>query len=143
MILTDRLHRNAVESQINELGIHRSQHLALRYISYEGKDATQTDIAKALEISPAAVTVTLKKLEKSGLITRTPQESDARANSIELTEEARILLKKSCAIFKSVNAAMCEGITEEELDVFISCTNKMIENLKKYSSEKDTEGKAD
>ena len=141
MILADRLHRNAVEARINELGIHRSQHMALMYISCCGKAVTQTDIAKALEISPAAVAVTLKKLEKSGLITRAPQKGDARANSIVLTDEAKALVKRSGDIFTSVDRAMCEDIPDEELDRLISCMTKMIDNLKKYTSGDNREEK--
>ena len=130
MMLADRLHRNAVESAINELGIHRSQHMVLMYISCCGRTVSQTDIAKALEISPAAVAVTLKKLERSGLITRSQRENDARTNSIELTEEAKRIVARSGEIFGEVDTAMCEGISENELDSLIECMKKMIENLR-------------
>ncbi len=131
MMLADRLHRSAVESAINELGIHRSQHMILMYLSCRGdKAVSQTDIAKALEISPAAVAVTLKKLEKSGLITRSPRENDARTNTIELTGEAKKLVARSGEIFGEVDTAMCAGISEEELDSLIGCMKKMIGNLR-------------
>ena len=131
MMLADRLHRSAVEAAINELGIHRSQHMVLMYLSCRGdKAVSQTDIAKALEISPAAVAVTLKKLEKSGLIARTPRENDARTNSIELTEEAKKIVARSGEIFGEVDTAMCGGISEKQLDSLIGCMKKMIENLR-------------
>ena len=131
MMLADRLHRNAVEAAINVLGIHRSQHMILMYLSCRGNKAvSQTDIAKALEISPAAVAVSLKKLEKSGLITRNPRENDARTNTIELTEEAKKIVSRSGEIFGEVDVAMCAGISEDELDALIECMKKMIENLR-------------
>lgn len=130
MMLADRLHRSAVESAINELGIHRSQHMILMYLSCCGRTVSQTDIANALEISPAAVAVTLKKLEKSGLITRSPRENDARTNTIELTGEAKKLVARSGEIFGEVDTAMCAGISEEELDSLIGCMKKMIGNLR-------------
>ena len=130
MMLADRLHRSAVESAINELGIHRSQHMILMYLSYCKKTVSQSDLAKALEISPAAVAVTLKKLEKSGLIVRTPRENDARTNTIELTEEAKKIVSRSGEIFGEVDVAMCAGISDEELDQLVSCMKKMIDNLR-------------
>ncbi|MBQ3870937.1 MAG: MarR family transcriptional regulator [Clostridia bacterium] len=130
LMLADRLHRNAVEAAINELGIHRSQHMILMYLSCCSTTASQTDLANALEVSPAAVAVSLKKLEKAGLITRSPRADDARANTICLTDEAKKIVERSGQIFSEVDTMMCDGISDAELDGLIACVEKMIENLK-------------
>ena len=130
LMRTDRLHRAAVEAQVDKLGIHRSQHIVLMNVSHQEGEVNQTAIAESLDISPAAVTVTLKKLERSGLIERKPDAKDARSKTIVLTEAGRSTVRQTHEMFTEVDRAMCAGISEEELDMLCRVLTKMIGNLK-------------
>lgn len=130
LMLTDRLHRAAIEAQIDKLGIHRSQHFVLMSLAHKNGELTQTEIANMLDISPAAVTVTLQKLEKSGLIERQTSESDARTKIIKLTEEGKKTVAKTHELFLEVDDAMCGSMTEQELDALCASLTKMSDNLK-------------
>lgn len=130
LMLTDRLHRAAIEAQIEKLGIHRSQHFVLMSLSHREGELTQTEIANMLDISPAAVTVTLQKLEKSGLIERKTSGEDARTKIIRLTEEGKKTVKKTHELFLEVDDAMCGGMTGEELDALCAYLSRMSDNLK-------------
>ena len=129
-MLTDRLHRAAIEAQIDKLGIHRSQHFVLMSLSRQSGEITQTDIANMLDISPAAVTVTLKKLEKSGLIERQTSGQDARTKIIKLTDEGKKTVEKTHELFLEVDDTMCGNMTEKELDALCASLSRMAENLK-------------
>lgn len=130
LMLTDRLHRAAIEAQVEKLGIHRSQHFVLMSLSHRNGELTQTEIANMLDISPAAVTVTLKKLERSGLIERKTPKNDARAKIIRLTEAGRQTVAKTHELFLEVDDTMCGGMTDDELDTLCASLFRMAENLK-------------
>jgi DNA-binding MarR family transcriptional regulator len=130
LMLTDRLHRAAIEAQTDKLGIHRSQHYLLTVLARRGGELTQTQTAKLLDISPAAVTVTLQKLEKSGLIERQTAENDARTKIIRLTDCGRETVKKAYEMFLTVDDTMCGGMTDTELDSLCASLSKMADNLK-------------
>ena len=62
------LHRSVFESNVASLGIHQSQHHLLFHIAKSGETPSQKEIAEHFKISPAAVAVSLKKLESGGFI---------------------------------------------------------------------------
>ena len=130
LMLTDRLHRAAIEAQIDKLGIHRSQHFVLMHLSHCEGGIPQSEIAKKLDISSAAATVTLQKLEKSGLIERRTADGDARAKMITLTEAGRKTVEQTHGLFLEVDEQMCGGMTDKELETLCLCLTKMTENLK-------------
>ena len=89
-IRTDRLHRQLVEARItNDVGLHRSQHVMLMHLSHAKEPPSQKELACHFDISPAAVTVTLNRLECGGYITRSNPEGDNRSNRIAITEKGR------------------------------------------------------
>ena len=136
---TDRLHRQIFEKNVsNTFGIHRSQHMMLMYIS-RNQSAGQKDIAKEFQISPAAVTVTLKKLELGGFIVRNLSKNDNRCNNITLTEKGKKVICDTEKLFMLIDFAMVDGLTDDELTLLSSCLEKMHKNLNnglKYSSSK-------
>ena len=125
---TDRLHRKAFESLVSRLGIHRSQHIMLMHLSHGG-GMSQTELAAHLEISTAAVAVSLKKLEAGGYIEKKTAERDSRYNEIALTKKGRDIITSSERFFCDIDSAMIEGITPEMLDSFVRCLEIMQKNL--------------
>ena len=125
----NRLHRTMIEAGISKLGIHGSQHRMLMVIA-RNKSICQKEIARQLDISSAAVAVTLNKLEAAELIERNQSFDDARMNHISITEKGAELLKSTRSMFDSIDDACFEGITDEEIDTVQSLLKKMIENLK-------------
>ena len=132
---TDRFHRCAAESQVRKLGIHRSQHMMLMHLARCKEPQTQAELAKAFEISPAAVTVTLQKLEKAGFVTRTAVEGNNRAKNIAITPEGMDIVRKSWELYKALDEAMLAGLTEEDLQHFANVLARMQDNLRQYSPE--------
>ena len=138
LMRTDRLHRAAIEAEMEKLGIHRSQHIVLMNISGCDGVTNQASIAKSLDISPAAVSVTVQKLEKAGLVQRC-EGADAREKNVSLTQAGRDTAEKTHRLFTRVDDAMCSGMTEGELDALCSALAKMIDNLKYTAEEADAE----
>lgn len=132
---TDRFHRCAAESQIKKLGIHRSQHMMLMHLAHCSEPPTQAELAKVFEISPAAVTVTLQKLEKAGLVARTAVDGNNRAKFISITPEGMNIVRQSWELYKALDEAMLTGLSEEDLTHFAQVLARMQDNLRKYSPE--------
>jgi DNA-binding MarR family transcriptional regulator len=65
MIDVNRLHRRAIEYSVDKTGVHRSQHYILMKLAAESF-SSQKAFAISLNISPAAVTLALSKLEENG-----------------------------------------------------------------------------
>lgn len=129
---TDKLHRCLIEQRMKELNLHRSQHIMLMCIAGFDGDAplTQKMLSQKLDISAATVAVSVKKLEEQGYITRESMTGDGRCNTICITEKGKNILMEAKGIFDEVDSAMINGVSEEELDVFVGCLEKFRSNLK-------------
>lgn len=137
MIQTDRLHRSVVESMHSAFKIHRSQHMMLMHLSKCENCISQKQIAEHLAISPAAVAVSLKKLEKDGYIEKTSVENDNRVNAITLTEKGKREVKRSQEFFDKTDYIMFSEFSEEDYVFFDECLEKMMQGLRQYSENLD------
>lgn len=129
-IHTDRLHRKQVERFADTLGIHRSQHFVLMRTAHMGGSVAQKTLASELEISPAALAVTLKKLQNGGFIKKVPTGDDQRENTVTLTEKGKEIIRVSEQKFSGIDAKMMEGFSDEELLRLLGFLERMQENLK-------------
>ena len=88
LIRVMRRHHACVERRIGDLGIHHGQHRMLMQLAKRQEDIpSQKELAEIMGISPAAVTATLKKLEREEYISRSMTDEDNRKNEIRITEK--------------------------------------------------------
>lgn len=131
-VQADRLHRQAVETTVTaQTGLHRSQHMLLMRLSC-GCTPSQKQLAKDLRVSPAAIAVSLKKLESDGYIQKATDADDSRRNRIELTEKGRGVMTQTCALFSSIDRTMTEGFDDAELDALLAALEKIEKNLQRF-----------
>lgn len=130
-----RLHRKIVEHEIQQTGVYRSQHHMLMNLS-RNPAASQTEIAQALEITPATVAVTLKKLEAGGYIKRSTCDDDNRFKQVEITKKGLDVVEQSHQIFSMVDEKMFDGFSEEELEQVNQYYNRMLKNLQVFENER-------
>ena len=136
LIRAVKMHHCLVEAQVSGLGVHHSQHRMLMHLSKYEKIPSQKDISDALRISPAAVAVTLKRLEKDGYIERSMTDEDNRRNEIRITDEGRRMVEVSRCIFEGSDGVMFEGLSHEEISSFASMLERITQNLEKELSER-------
>ncbi len=122
---TNRLHRAAIEVALADLGIHHSQHRMLLHIHRAGGALTQKELARELDISAAAVTATLKKLESAGYIHRSEKAGDSRCKQIAITPSGVDVLERSYDLFTAVDLSMFGDFSREELAAFSSMLLRM------------------
>ncbi len=123
-------HRRVMEKNLESTGVFHSQHRVLMYLA-DHAGCSQKEMAEAHHISTAAIAVHLKKLEKAGLVERVVDSTDNRCNVITITEKGRAVVEQSYRIFCAVDDCMFHGFSDQELDSFIQCLNKMLRNLEK------------
>lgn len=125
--IADQSIKRAINRKVADTGVYRSQHRLLMMLG-KHPDKSQTDIAEMLDISPAAVAVSLKKLEKAGYISRQSNEADNRVNQVVITGKGKEAIEKSIAYFQEIEKAVLEGFSEEEMEMLASFFQRIIEN---------------
>jgi len=73
-----------------------------------------TELFRSLMISSGGLTDRLNRLAKAGLIRRVEAEGDGRSLPVELTEEGRRRAREAFREDMAIEAAMLQGLTEEE-----------------------------
>lgn len=127
MINICRMHRKSCECAAADLEVHRSQHFTLMKIGEAEEGLSQTELSKKLEISPAAVAVTLKKLEAGGYVKKSMGKDDNRYNNVRITDKGREVVKKTRELFNEIDVQMFECLSDEEMKNFILCLEKINE----------------
>ncbi|MBQ7378767.1 MAG: MarR family transcriptional regulator [Clostridia bacterium] len=125
----DRLHRQAVEATITaRTGLHRSQHILLMRLSH-CCIPSQKQLAKDLNVSPAAIAVALKRLESDGYITKDADAEDCRCNRIALTDKGHGVVAQTKELFQYIDKAMVQDFDDAEMDALLTSLEKIEHNL--------------
>lgn len=138
MIRTNHMHKALIDSRVRTLGIHRTQHRILMHLARHEKLPSQKDLADHLDVTPAAVTCALKKIEKDGYVERTLGH-DNRYNELRITEKGKELVTQTRQLFCEADSSMFDGFTDEELKTYICCMEKLQANIKKQCERKEKE----
>ncbi len=125
----DRQLRRCIEKHVDQSGIYRGQHMLLMWLGHN-PGATQAQLAKARDISPAATTNALQKLEKDGYILREADEEDCRINHVQVTDKGQKVIEQSLQTFQKIDEEMYQGFNEEELLQLKSFYERILHNLK-------------
>ena len=133
MMQTDKMHRNLLEFKAKDFGIPITCHRVLMHLSKHDKLMSQKELADRLSITPAAVTGILKRLESEQYIER-KLGADNRYNEIFITDKGRDVVNHTRLTFGSADRALFEDFSDEELDVYVRCLEKMQKNIKKQLS---------
>lgn len=129
--VTDRTLKRSIAKKVEKTGVYRSQHRLLMILG-KHPDCSQTELAERLEISPAAVAVSLKKLEKSGFISRQCKKNDNRVNQVVITEKGWEIIDQSVQYFKEMDKAFLKDFSLEELRQLEAFLERMIKNGEDY-----------
>ena len=142
ILKTSRLNRRVMDWKIQQLGIHHSQHFLLMFLSKQKEMPSQREIAREMDISPAAVATTIKKLAQGGYLEKNVAREDGRFHEIGLTEKGRCVVKQSKALFQEKDMEIFEGISEDDLLQMQSTLKKVLQNLKNLE-EKQRKGESE
>lgn len=100
----------------------------LEYI-HDHPGCTQAEIAEHLCVTPASISTSTKRLQKSGLLTKATDPDNLRCNRLAITEEGIVRCENNRAMIDRINDRMFSGISPEELAAFGTTLNKVLQNL--------------
>lgn len=124
-----RVHHAVCESRVKALGIHPAQHMLLMHLAEKSEISSQKELAEHMHISPAALAVSLGKLEAGGYIEKEVSECDNRVKTLSITAKGRAMVADSKRIFDGIDAKTFDGVPDEMLAAFIDILGKMHTNL--------------
>jgi DNA-binding MarR family transcriptional regulator len=92
-------------------------------------EATQAELSRLIGIEQPTLAVTLRRMERDGLIRRTPDPNHGRRTHIRLTPKGRKLSEIIAAAAVEVERLATAGLTPAEVDDFFRLAHVMIRNL--------------
>ena len=137
-----RMYYSRIQSQLAEVGLYRGQPPILMLL-YKNDGMSQKEMARALNLSPATMTVTLKRMEKAGLVLREMDEHDQRILRVHLSEKGREMCETGESRIGVVTAELLEGFTLEEqqqLNEYLGRIAHNMERVVEKESEQDKTG---
>ena len=133
MVVTNLLHRRILEKNLENIGLHRGQHRVLMALSCHSFES-QLQLAEELDVSAATIAVSLKALEKAGLVSREVKDEDTRSNCVELTDEGRRVVESAKDYYESLERAMYQDFTEEEQNKLWEYLNRLYHNMEQFTA---------
>lgn len=94
----------------------------------ERPGSTQVEIANKLMVTPASITLTTKRMEKQGLITKEVDRDNLRCKKLFATELAEELYNTNIKIFRKVDRILFEGLPESTISQLNQNLNTAVEN---------------
>ena len=104
-----------------------SQYITLKKLA-EGT-AGASDLARAAELNPGAMTRLLDKLEARGMVAREADPTDRRALHIRLTDEGRTIWRDIDQCGMRVRNTALAGMSDSERDALTGLLERVRDNL--------------
>ncbi len=90
---------------------------------------TQNGLAKGLNVSPASIAVSLRRMQKSGLVEKVTDENDLRRNLVSLTEKGRAQREYIHNCFEEIDRKLYAGFSDAELETLEALLARLCANL--------------
>ncbi|WP_229071198.1 MarR family winged helix-turn-helix transcriptional regulator [Actinoplanes sp. DH11] len=116
MMTAERAVRRWIDARAGGTGIGAAGAGVLFHLAAHD-NALVGDVTAALCASPSGMSGLISRLEKSGFVTKSPDETDARAVRLSLTPLGREAATTAKAVVRDLNAHLTEDFTPDELAV--------------------------
>ncbi|WP_428492105.1 MarR family winged helix-turn-helix transcriptional regulator [Rhodopila sp.] len=116
------------EARLKPLGFGVG-HLPVLVALQDGRASTQRDLARFARIEQPPMAQMLLRMERDGLIRRSPDPADGRSSRITLTEVAAARLPNAVATLLRGNREVLSGFTHEETEQLVALLMRLIANL--------------
>ncbi len=127
-------HRSTMHRYFQSIGMFNGHpHMLFHLRRHPG--STQKELAEVMDISPASVTISIKRLESAGLVRR---EKQGRQMHLYLTPAGEAM-DTACAHGREFMIEhLYQGLTEAELTTLHALLEKMTDNLQRTCAAMDT-----
>ena len=116
------------EARLKPLGFGLG-HVPVLVALQDGQAGSQRDLARFARIEQSSMAQMLVRMERDGLIRRTPDPFDKRSSQIALTQAAQQRLPQACATLFQGNREALDGFSAEEAAQLVGLLGRVIANL--------------
>ena len=124
-----RLFAQGLQRRIEPMGIVIGQFPVLLEL-WEADGLTQRQLVERLDVEQATIANTLIRMERDGLIHRTPHPTDRRAQQVWLTPQADALRDPAIQAAQDQNAAALANLSDDEKTVFVALMRRVMETMR-------------
>ncbi|WFU00645.1 MarR family transcriptional regulator [Rhizobium sp. CB3171] len=121
------------EARLKPLGFGVG-HLPVLVALQNGKASTQRDLARFAKIEQPPMAQMLARMERDGLIQRTPDPEDGRSSRIVLTKAAQARMPAAIETLFKGNRDALDGFTGGEAVQLVALLTRLIANLDQITS---------
>lgn len=107
--------RQMGDQALKRLGLSSASGWCLVYIDRLGDNPNQAELARTVGVREPTIVRMLAGLEKSGLITRSPDPNDARAKMIALTPQGLEIVKQVENSLRSLRHELLANVSDTDL----------------------------
>ncbi|MEO6012904.1 MAG: MarR family transcriptional regulator [Devosia sp.] len=123
-----RLQKRRFEDEARIHGVTLPQWRALAE-TFKADGISQRALADRIDADPMTVSGILDRLEKRGLIARSPDPNDSRAKLARVTPLGEELIAEVRTVGLALHAQATEGISPEDQKIVTNALERMRENL--------------
>jgi MarR family transcriptional regulator for hemolysin len=124
------------ERRVKVLGFNIGQ-LPVLYMLRDGAQMSQKDLAKFAKIEQPSMAQMLARMERDGLIRRTPDPADGRSSLVSLTEAAVAKLPAARKALEEGRERVLSGFNADEVQTLVQLMRRLNQNLDRMVAEED------
>lgn len=95
----------------------------------ENESLTQLELVKITGLKAPTISITLRNMERDGIVRREKNDSDRRETHVYITEKGRKMHAKVLAALDKAEKTMLKGLSDKELNAMRAALDKMSANL--------------
>jgi DNA-binding MarR family transcriptional regulator len=127
-----KMHRRCLKKEMDSRGLGKVGQPTILFMLRNHEVAAECDqkgFSVALGVSPATIAVSIKRMERAGLVCKSTDPNDLRRNHLTITDKGLRLVDDCIRAFQHVDAGTFKGFSEEERKQLEGYYRRMIENL--------------
>jgi MarR family transcriptional regulator, transcriptional regulator for hemolysin len=137
--LVNRAFARIVDAPLRELGIATGQVPVLVALKQHGA-LPQAELARIARVEQPSMAQLLARMERDGLVRRTPDPTDGRSRLITLTDSAAKQLPKGRAVMEAVSEQALAGLSAKERDQLGALLARVLANLEAVGQPEQASG---
>ncbi len=115
--------------ELDKIGMRASYRHVMKPLM-NGDGLTQLDLVKITKLKAPTISITLRNMERDGIVRREKNDTDRRETHVFITDKGREMHAKVMEAFDKAEQLMLSGISEQELTAIHHVLDKMISNLR-------------
>lgn len=122
------LYGEFISAEMERIGMRYSYRYVLNPLM-ENESLTQLELVRITGQKPPTISITLRNMEREGIVERAKNGGDKRETHVSLTEKGKKMYAKVLASLEKMEKVVLKGISEKELNAMSSTVEKMKKNI--------------